>query len=109
MSKDVIFLYPSTSTPLGYNTVGLIILTSVGMPNSYLVILELLGIVILTDVPLASTSSRLANDERSIVPVRFEQSYIENVTRSSTLDKSIFVTPSVAEENVALSSFIPCI
>ena len=57
-------------------------LMDVGAPSSYFVTFDPVGINTLTAVPLASTSSRLANEDRSIVPVRFAQSYIENVTRS---------------------------
>jgi hypothetical protein len=81
-TNELILPHESTLTPLGYNTVGLIMLIDVGAPNSYLVIFDRVGINTLTVVPLASTSSRLANEDRSIVPVRFVQSYIENVTRS---------------------------
>jgi len=82
ITNESILLESSTTIFSGYSTVGLIILICVGDPSSYFVILDLFGMSTFTLVPLASTYSRLSNEERSIVPVRFTQFCIENVTRS---------------------------
>jgi len=108
-TNELRFLQLSTTILFGYNTVGLTILIEVGVPNSYLVTLELVGKTTLTGVPLASTCSIFANEERSIVPVRFVQFYIENVIRFLILDKFILVIPSVVELNADPSNLIPCI
>jgi hypothetical protein len=89
-SKDVILYALSITTPLGCNEVGLIMLTDVGVPNSYLVTLDPVGIVTLIDVPLASTSSKLEYSDKSISSVNPVQPYIQNVIRFLTLDKSTF-------------------
>jgi hypothetical protein len=69
-SIEAIFVDVSTTTPLGVSTVGSIILMEVGVPNSYLVILEFYGINTLTVVPLASTLSISGHIVKSIVPIR---------------------------------------
>jgi len=54
-SIELMLLEESTTTLLGLIDVGLIRLTAVGVPSSYLVILVPIGINTLTAVPLAST------------------------------------------------------
>jgi len=64
----------STLTPDGCIVVGLIILTCVGVPNSYLDILLFCEINTFIVVPLASTCCKLVYPDRSISsvnPVQF--------------------------------------
>jgi hypothetical protein len=73
-SIEPILLEESTTTLFGLIDVGLIILTIVGVPTSYLVIGAFSGIIILQETPLASTCLISVQGVKStfpVIPVQF--------------------------------------
>jgi len=84
-SIDVILLQLSILILAGVNAVGFMIVTDVGVPTSYLVILGFYGSVILTVVPLASTCVSSVQADKSTVPVSPIQFCIDNVRKLGIL------------------------